>query len=93
MAYIGYVYILLCSNGKYYTGSTTDLQKRLVEHQEGRGAALIASDFNSLKRLSECESESHINSIYSHDVNEVSKSIREKQLSDQLLIIQSLVKN
>ena len=38
MAYIGYVYILLCSNGKFYTGSTTDLEKRLEAHQEGRGA-------------------------------------------------------
>ena len=33
-----YMYILLCSNGKYYTGSTTDLERRLLEHQEGRGA-------------------------------------------------------
>ncbi len=34
----GYMYILLCSNGQYYTGSTTDLGKRLVEHQNGEGA-------------------------------------------------------
>ncbi len=25
----GYVYILKCANGSYYTGSTTDLEKRL----------------------------------------------------------------
>ena len=105
MTYIGYVYILLCSNGKYYTGSTTDLTKRMVEHQNGCGAnftrkylpfklvyvetfktvdlafarekqiqgwsrkkkeALIASDFNSLKKFSECENDSHANNIYSH---------------------------
>ena len=34
----GYVYILECSNGQYYTGSTTDLEKRLAEHQCGKGA-------------------------------------------------------
>jgi predicted GIY-YIG superfamily endonuclease len=33
MSYI--VYILLCSNGSYYTGSTDDMQRRLFEHQEG----------------------------------------------------------
>ena len=34
----GYTYILLCANGKYYTGSTKNLKKRLVEHQAGEGA-------------------------------------------------------
>ena len=34
----GFVYILLCSNGKYYTGSTKDLNKRIQEHFEGTGA-------------------------------------------------------
>jgi putative endonuclease len=33
MSYI--VYILLCSDGSYYTGSTDDIQRRLFEHQEG----------------------------------------------------------
>ena len=32
------MYILECSNGKYYVGSTTDLQLRLKEHQKGLGA-------------------------------------------------------
>ena len=30
-------YILLCSNGEYYVGSTTDMENRLEEHQNGRG--------------------------------------------------------
>jgi putative endonuclease len=33
MAY--YVYILKCSDGSYYTGSTADLSKRIYEHQQG----------------------------------------------------------
>jgi len=32
------MYILLCSNGTYYTGSTKDLQNRIKEHQLGKGA-------------------------------------------------------
>ena len=34
----GYVYILECIDGSYYTGSTTDIEKRLTEHKEGKGA-------------------------------------------------------
>lgn len=34
----GYVYILRCSDGSFYTGSTIDIDQRLHEHQEGRGA-------------------------------------------------------
>jgi tRNA/rRNA methyltransferase len=30
-----YIYILKCSDGSYYTGSTSDLQRRLAEHQSG----------------------------------------------------------
>jgi putative endonuclease len=34
----GYMYILLCSDGSYYTGSTNDLRRRLEQHQNGEGA-------------------------------------------------------
>jgi len=34
----GYMYILECSDGSYYTGSTTNLELRLQQHQSGEGA-------------------------------------------------------
>ncbi|RDF00415.1 GIY-YIG nuclease family protein [Aggregatibacter aphrophilus] len=34
----GWMYILRCSDGSYYTGSTRDLESRLYEHQNGLGA-------------------------------------------------------
>ena len=34
----GYMYILECSDGSYYIGSTKDLDKRMEEHQSGNGA-------------------------------------------------------
>ncbi|MGX1928899.1 GIY-YIG nuclease family protein [Flagellimonas sp. 2504JD4-2] len=34
----GFLYLLECSDGSYYTGSTIDLDKRIKEHQDGRGA-------------------------------------------------------
>ena len=30
-----YVYILLCADGSYYTGSTADLDTRLAQHEAG----------------------------------------------------------
>jgi len=34
----GYMYILKCRDGSYYTGSTNDLERRLWQHQNGKGA-------------------------------------------------------
>ena len=36
MAY--FCYMVLCANGAYYTGWTTDPQRRVSEHNAGRGA-------------------------------------------------------
>ena len=34
----GYMYLLLCSDGSYYTGSTNNLELRMIQHQQGEGA-------------------------------------------------------
>ena len=34
----GYIYILKCSDGTFYTGSTTDLERRLAQHEAGEGS-------------------------------------------------------
>lgn len=34
----GYMYILKCADGSYYTGSTIDIVERLAQHQRGEGA-------------------------------------------------------
>jgi len=36
---MAFTYILRCSDGSYYVGSTHNLEKRLAEHQRGDGAA------------------------------------------------------
>jgi putative endonuclease len=33
-----YMYILKCSDGSYYTGSTKNLEYRLFQHKSGKGA-------------------------------------------------------
>jgi putative endonuclease len=32
------VYVLSCADGSLYTGATTDVARRLAQHQAGRGA-------------------------------------------------------
>ena len=34
----GWMYILECADGSYYTGSTNNLKLRLQQHQSGRGS-------------------------------------------------------
>ncbi len=34
-----FVYILLCADGSFYTGSTNDIDKRLKEHNESKNGA------------------------------------------------------
>lgn len=33
-----YVYILLCMDGSFYTGYTKDLDERIKQHENGKGA-------------------------------------------------------
>jgi putative endonuclease len=38
-----YMYILQCSDGRYYVGSTQDVEKRLAVHNAGAGPSFTAS--------------------------------------------------
>ena len=44
-----FVYILECSNGRYYTGYTVDLQKRFDEHTSARNGAKFTRSFKPEK--------------------------------------------
>jgi len=35
---VHYAYVLRCSDGSFYTGYTTDVQRRIEEHNSGDGA-------------------------------------------------------
>ncbi len=64
-----YIYILQCSDGSCYTGVTSDVQKRLYEHQEG----LIISCYTHNKRPVEL--------MYVEEYSDVLEAIsREKQI-------------
>lgn len=40
-----YVYILECKDGTLYTGWTTDIEKRLAKHNQGKGAKYTRSRY------------------------------------------------
>jgi len=44
------VYILEMSNGKYYTGITNDIEKRLAQHRAGKGSKIVRA-FLPIKAL------------------------------------------
>lgn len=33
-----YVYVIVCDDDTYYTGYTTDVERRVAEHDDGEGA-------------------------------------------------------
>jgi putative endonuclease len=64
----GYVYILECADGSYYTGSTKDLDLRLAQHQNGQGA------IHTRKRLP-------VKLVYYEEFQRIDEAfIREKQI-------------
>lgn len=64
----GYMYILKCSDDSYYTGSTTNLELRLAQHQNGEGANYTK------KRLP-------VTLVYCEEFNRIDKAFyREKQV-------------
>ena len=44
-----FVYILICSNGSYYTGYTSDLNRRFNEHQNGKAKCKFTRSFKPLQ--------------------------------------------
>jgi putative endonuclease len=40
-----FVYVLLCRDGSFYTGVTNNLDKRLLDHQTGKGAKYTRSHY------------------------------------------------
>ncbi|GAB5539026.1 MAG: GIY-YIG nuclease family protein [Salibacteraceae bacterium] len=56
-----YTYILKCSDGKYYIGVTNNLERRLIEHQQG----FDPKSFTFSRRPVEL-----VYSLQSNDINE-----------------------
>jgi putative endonuclease len=67
---MAWMYILECSDGSYYVGSTKDLEGRLFQHQKGTGAKYTS------RRLP-------VKLVYSEEYERVSDAYaREKQVQN-----------
>lgn len=54
---MNFVYILECKDGTLYTGWTTDLQKRIKQHNSGEGAKYTRARLPvELKYFEKCDS-------------------------------------
>ena len=66
----GYMYILECADGSYYTGSTTDLELRLQQHQSGEGAN------HTRKRLP-------VRLVYYEEFDRIDEALREDKQAEE----------
>jgi len=62
--YIYYVYILKCSNNSYYTGITNDLNRRLLEHKQGKNTHCYTYNLRPVKLVYHQEFNDVLQSIY-----------------------------
>lgn len=69
-----YVYILKCRDGSLYTGWTTDPERRLKEHNEGKGAKYTRSRLPAVLKYLE---------IFGTKSEAVKREYQIKQLSRQ----------
>lgn len=49
-----YVYILECCDGTLYTGWTTNVDERLIAHNNGKGAKYTRTRIPSILKYTEC---------------------------------------
>jgi len=57
-----YMYMLECCDGSFYTGSTRNIEKRLRDHQRGKGARYTRSRLPV--RLIYCEEYERVKDAY-----------------------------
>ncbi len=72
-----YMYILKCSDGSYYTGSTWDLDKRLWDHMTGFGSNYTKKRLPV--KLVYCEEYARIEDAYGREKQVQGWSRRKKQ--------------
>ena len=74
-----YVYIVRASDQTLYTGITTDLDRRLAEHQSGKGGAKYFRGRDALKMV--FTESKHTRSTASKREAEIKKLTRHQKLS------------
>ena len=91
---IYYTYILLCEDGSYYTGITTDLRRREAEHlAAGKKSAGYTRSHRAVRMLGAWQSESRSAALkLEFRIKQLTKPQKEKLISENDLSAESLLR-
>lgn len=79
-----YVYIVECSKGTYYTGSTKDLEKRVALHNKGRGAKYLRGK-TPVKLVYMKEYKDYKNALHAErDIKKLTRKQKEALIKDAI---------
>jgi len=79
---VHYAYVLRCSDGSFYTGYTTDVQRRVSEHDAGDGAKYTRGRTPvTLVHVEEFESKSAAMSR-EYDIKQLSRRRKEQLVAE-----------
>lgn len=77
-----YVYVLECADGTYYTGYTTDVERRVAEHEAGEGAKYTRGRTPvELRHVERYETRSAAMSR-EHEIKSLSRRAKERLVTD-----------
>ena len=77
-----HVYIIECADGSFYTGITTNLDKRIAIHNDGHGARYTKSRLPVRLRYSEIAADRSHASRREHFIKSLSKSTKIKLVEE-----------
>lgn len=81
-----HLYLIRCANGDLYTGISTDVQRRLLEHANNRGARRLRGK-GPLQLVFSCEAGDRSQALrLEHRVKKLSKSEKEALILGRRLL-------
>jgi len=77
-----YVYVLECADGSYYTGYTTDIERRIAEHDAGEGAKYTRGRTPVELRYSEEHGSKSAAMSREYEIKQLSRRQKERLVGD-----------
>jgi putative endonuclease len=79
---VHYVYVLECADGTYYTGYTTDVERRVAEHDAGEGAKYTRGRTPVELRYTERYDSRSAAMSREHEIKSLSRAAKERLVAD-----------
>lgn len=87
-----YVYILKCADGSYYTGTASDLTRRLMEHQDGVSPSSYTFRRRPIKLVWSEELETHNEALqHEYQIKGWSRAKKEALIRSDYQLIHEIV--